>query len=404
VRQRPFQNAKPLTPHPDKHITFHPFADGGVLHRTGSHRLWVLNVTAAALWCLIDGQSDNSQLARDYGTRFGIENTVARRDVDALLVQFRYWGLLDGGTPEDPHSDAQEPPLEPLRTTKRLETDISGLPRVAFTLAGHCFTVTFSDGGMASGWEALFTHLVSDEKPGWHGTALAILEQDAREGRCFFCYENGIGTEGGLARNQVVPYLIYKLFAKRMAGLQHRLLFHAGVVAKNGQALLLPAPSGSGQSTLAAALSASGWTYLSDELAVVDPATLCVEPFALPIGLKDKSMDALAPFIPAVEDLPRHIRMDGIGVRYHRPAEVTPEGCLPIRTLVYPQYNHDAATRLTELPPLDSLDVLAATGSSARPLVSSDVRAMLKMASLPSYRLEFSDLGQAISLINNLDI
>lgn len=390
--------------HPDRQITFHAFAEGGVLHRTGSHRLWVLNVTAATLWCLIDGQSDASRLARDYGIRFGIDAAAAQQDVDALLAQFSQWGLLNGGSPKDHGGSAPAHSLEPLPARKKLEDDISGLPRMPFALAGHFFAVTFSNGGMASDWNALLRHLACDDSQDGFRTELAVLEQETSQGKRFFCYENGICTEGGLTRNQVVPYLVYKLFEHRMAGLQDRLLFHAAVVAKEGQAVLLPAQSGSGKSTLSAALAASGWTYLSDELALVNPETRCVEPFALPIGLKDKSMDALAAFIPAVEELPRHIRMDGIAVRYHRPAEIQPKGCLPIRALVYPQYSHDAATRLAELPPLDSLALLATTGSSARPLVSADITAMLKLASLPSYRLEFTDLKTAVDCLSGLDL
>jgi hypothetical protein len=391
-----------LTPHPDKHIAFHPFADGGVLHLFGSHRLWVLNVTAATLWCLLDGQSEASDLARAYGARFGIDDNAAREDVTTLLAQFRQWGLLNGGAPEEALDDEGEQPLEPLQAEKRLSEAISDLPRSTFTLAGHCFAVTFSNREMATDWKTLFGHLASDVMPDNVGTELAILGQDAKEGEHFFCYENGISTEGGLAQNEVVPFLIYKLFEHRMAGLKDRLLFHAAVVAKDGKALLLPAQSGAGKSTLAAALSASGWTYFSDELAVVDPAALCVAPFALPIGLKDKSMPALAAFIPEVEMLPRHSRIDGIGVRYLPPPLPPSTTCLPIKALVYPRYGNDASTRLTELPPLDSLSVLAATGSSARPLVSSDVQAMLKLASLPSHRLEFSDLSQAVHLLNAL--
>ena len=393
-----------MIPHPDKHITFHPFADGGVLHRTGSHRLWVLNVTAATLWCLIDGRSDDDGLARDYGARFGIDHNTARQDVTTLLAQFSQWGLLNGGASAEPRGDTVGNPLEPLQVEKRLSEDISGLPRIAFTLAGHCFAVTFSDTAMAANWKALFSHIARDEPPDGVGTELAVLAQEANEGKCFYCYENGITSEGGLARNQVVPFLIYKLFEHRMAGLNHRLLFHAAVVARDGQAMLLPAQSGSGKSTLSAALAASGWTYLSDELALVDPAALCVEPFALPIGLKDKSMAALAPFIPDVINLARHIRIDDIGVRYLAAPKVLTNDCLPIKALVYPRYSNNASTQLTELPPLDSLAVLATTGSSARPLISSDVQAMLKMASLPSSRLEFSDLSQAVHLLNDLDI
>jgi len=391
-----------VPPNPNPEIVFHPFADGGVLHRTGSHRLWVLNVTAATLWCLIDGQSDKSRIARDYGTCFGIDDTTARQDVSTLLTQFNQWGLLNGGAPDDAGSDAQPPPLEPLPGEKRLNADITGLPRMRFTLAGHCYTLTFSDDRMASEWQALFTHLACDVKPDGNGTDLAVFEQDATDDRCFFCYENGIGTEGGLARNQVVPYLIYNLFEQRMAGLKHRLLFHAAVVARNRQALLLPAQSGSGKSTLAGALSASGWAYLSDELAVVATETLCVDPFALPIGLKDKSLDALAAFIPEVKNLPRHIRLDGIGIHYQRPPSIELNAGLPIAAMVFPEYAAGASTELTALKPLASLEALSETGSSSRPLVAADITAMLKLAALPSYRLAFSDLEQAVQLMNDL--
>ena len=46
---------------------------------------------------------------------------------------------------------------------------------------------------------------------------------------------------------------------------------HAGVVAIDGRAILLPAVSGGGKTTMVAALLAEGAQYLSDEFAVIDP-------------------------------------------------------------------------------------------------------------------------------------
>jgi hypothetical protein len=46
---------------------------------------------------------------------------------------------------------------------------------------------------------------------------------------------------------------------------------HAGVVAIDGRAVLLPAISGGGKTTMVAALLAEGAKYLSDEFAVIDP-------------------------------------------------------------------------------------------------------------------------------------
>jgi hypothetical protein len=50
----------------------------------------------------------------------------------------------------------------------------------------------------------------------------------------------------------------------------HHVFIHAGAVAIGGVALVLPAPSLAGKSTLVAALVRAGATYLSDEYAVLD--------------------------------------------------------------------------------------------------------------------------------------
>jgi hypothetical protein len=54
---------------------------------------------------------------------------------------------------------------------------------------------------------------------------------------------------------------------------------HAASVAHRGRALVLAGPSGAGKTTLALALAALGLELLSDELAVLDPASGLVHPY-----------------------------------------------------------------------------------------------------------------------------
>ena len=383
------------TPNPD--IAFHAFAGGGALHYSGSHRLWVLNVTAATLWCLMDGRHDNRALADAYARRFDLDDATARRDVKTLLSHFAEEGLLNGGNPAKEQDIQASHPLETPLVYKRLQASLSGLPRMTFSLAGHCFAVAGSTEGIAGIQPTLFRHLAVPDAA--ERTELVFRSEGAQDRPSFTCYENGLGCAENLTPEGVTPFLVYRLFEQCMASLDQRLLFHAAVVAQDGRVLLLPAQSGSGKSTLAAALSASGWTYLSDELAVLDPQTLCVEPFALPIGLKDKSMTALADFIPAVADLPRHVRMDGVGIRYLPPPSPPRPSPLPVSALVFPCYKSAAPAAITALKPLEALQRLTDTGSSARPLMSQDIKAMLQLASLPSYTLTFSDLERAVEAI-----
>jgi hypothetical protein len=66
-----------------------------------------------------------------------------------------------------------------------------------------------------------------------------------------------------------------------------RLLFiHAGVVAFGGRGMVLVGHSGAGKTSTVAALVRTGAAFLSDEVALLDPATGVVMPFALPMAVK----------------------------------------------------------------------------------------------------------------------
>lgn len=76
------------------------------------------------------------------------------------------------------------------------------------------------------------------------------------------------------------------------------LIVHAAVLERGGRAVILPAPSGSGKSTLCAALAFNGWRLLSDELALLDPASGRVIPVPRPISLKNESIELIRSFAP----------------------------------------------------------------------------------------------------------
>jgi len=65
--------------------------------------------------------------------------------------------------------------------------------------------------------------------------------------------------------------------------LKEYLFLHAGALAKNNKAVLLPGPSGSGKSTLTLGLLNYGYQYLTDEVVVINLSDLRVLPFQRPI-------------------------------------------------------------------------------------------------------------------------
>ncbi len=78
----------------------------------------------------------------------------------------------------------------------------------------------------------------------------------------------------------------------------HALLLHAAVVERGGLALILPAPPGSGKSTLCAGLVQRGWRLLSDEMTIIDLPTRQVLPLGRPISLKNASIELMRAFAP----------------------------------------------------------------------------------------------------------
>jgi hypothetical protein len=110
------------------------------------------------------------------------------------------------------------------------------------------------------------------------------------------------------------------------------LFVHAGVAGWRGRAIVVPAPSRAGKSTLTLELVRAGASYYSDEFAVLDESGL-VHPFATPLQLR------------ARPELPQQRRRpDEVGGQ----AGVEP---IPVGLVAAVTYRPGSAERLEELTP-----------------------------------------------------
>lgn len=136
------------------------------------------------------------------------------------------------------------------------------------------------------------------------------------------------------------------------------LTLHAAVVERGGRAALLPAPPGSGKSTLCAALVHRGWRLLSDEMALVSLADGRVWPLARPVSLKNASIDVIRRFAPdAVMSAPTHDTSKGTVVHMKVPTEHVLRMDEPATPawVVFPRYAAGEPARLTERPKADAM-------------------------------------------------
>jgi len=137
---------------------------------------------------------------------------------------------------------------------------------------------------------------------------------------------------------------------------------HSAVLEREGRVLLMPAPPGSGKSTLCAALALNGWRLMSDELGLLDPSTGLVFPSTRPVSLKNKSIDIIrgmayqATFGPVAYDT-----MKGTVAHMRPPAtsvERSSEPGLPA-WLIFPKYLAGSSAQLIQRPKAASLMQLA---------------------------------------------
>jgi HprK-related kinase A len=140
------------------------------------------------------------------------------------------------------------------------------------------------------------------------------------------------------------------------------LLLHAAVLERGGRAVILPAPPGSGKSTLCAALVHRGWRLLSDEVALIPFDGSGLRALARPVSLKNQSIDIIGRFAPqAVFNTPaRNTAKGTVAHMLAPPAHVArvDEVAQPA-WVIFPRWQAGAAASLEPLDKAQSVVDLA---------------------------------------------
>ncbi|WP_377158450.1 HprK-related kinase A [Roseateles sp. UC29_93] len=184
------------------------------------------------------------------------------------------------------------------------------------------------------------------------------------------------------------------------------LLIHAAVLERDGRALLMPAPPGSGKSTLCAALAHRGWRLLSDELGLLDMATGLVHGMARPINLKNASIPLIRSFVPEAHfsaSMPNTSK--GTVALVRAPQDAIEHRLAPARPawVVLPAWRAEAAAQL--LP----IERARAFMDLAEQSFNYDVHGQAGFQTLgrlvdacACYRFEYSRLDEAVALFETL--
>jgi len=193
------------------------------------------------------------------------------------------------------------------------------------------------------------------------------------------------------------------LLAQRLL---HRLLLHAGTVALDDRAIVMPALPGSGKSTLTAALVCRGFRLLSDEFGLVSLDSGMLHPLVRPICLKNESIAVIRHLWPSAVLGPEfpgtrkgtvaHVAPDAqsVACRY-RPA--TPVA------VVFPRYRRGAplvVERVTRASAFNSLAVNSFNYTYLGPLGFRCVARLVEQC--PVYRLNYDRLEEAVACVEEI--
>jgi len=178
------------------------------------------------------------------------------------------------------------------------------------------------------------------------------------------------------------------------------LLLHAGAVVRDGHALLLPAETASGKSSLTLGLLEDGASYLSDDLAALDPITNRAYPFPKRIKLIPDALE----FFPGLEerlgdrDLPftqfeRFVRPEDVDARVAEPA--------PVKWIVFPTSEFEGTPVLEPIAKAESVKEMAANCLNLYRFGDAGVVLLSRIAKgADAFRLSGGSLRERIELVS----
>ncbi len=185
---------------------------------------------------------------------------------------------------------------------------------------------------------------------------------------------------------------------------------HAGAVCGPEGAILLPAVSGAGKTTLTGFLVARGWRYCGDDVVGLGrlgaTGEIYLLPFPTALGIKDGSVEILRPFFPSLNDV-SPVAYGAKSVRFFACDDgrsAIDESWRKLRALVFPTFAAGANLHLEAISETDALRLILQSGwGNGVEFDRAGFELLVEAVNtLPRYRLEYSSLEAAASALEHL--
>lgn len=194
-------------------------------------------------------------------------------------------------------------------------------------------------------------------------------------------------------------------------GTARHLLLHAGVVADtSGRAIIMPATSGGGKSTLTALLMQRGYRLLSDEFGIMDLKSGSFHAFNRPVSLKNESIKLIRDLVgqdelgPVYRDTPK----GDVAFLRPRPSDFESR-TLPAlgKVIVYPSFDPNAPKggALEDVKASDSMLRLISGSTNYKMTAEAGFKRLTKLVSrVPSYSIRYASAEDSLKLLEKIGI
>jgi len=353
--------------------------------RPGVEGLFLLNSTARLLWEERSRGASSEDAVRTFMDVFGLSATVARRDIEAMLAHWSSGMLASGGT--------CNPGDRGVSVDHRQDA-------VSFEciLNGRGFRVILDPGDLV---EEIAPRLARVCVPVLPAGAPVTTFRLANGSDRVLVFRDGvlIAQEEKTAGARAILLQEMTRLCETGRGLQA--ILHAGACGTGAACVLLAGASHAGKSTLCAALMAHGLYCYSDDSAVIDRA-FRVAGMPFPLMLRQASWPVLESRLASLERVGIH-RRAGVEVCFlpsNLPGSSSPTA--PVKALVFVEYQPEATTTLRPLTAFDTLLALQRSGFWVEHDRESVARFLGWLTLLPSHRLTYASIDEAVGAVQGL--
>jgi hypothetical protein len=250
--------------------------------------------------------------------------------------------------------------------------------------------------------DALDAHL--NHCRGEEGQTVATYEIAAVDQATFSVTVNGGSLYSGIKAETLLPLLMRDGLAQLNGAAVSSLVFHAAAVSDRGRALILCGPGGSGKSSLAAWLTASGFQYLTDEVIALPLEGGDIRGFCRSLILKRGSEFIWRRWL-ANEHAQGFLRFAD-GSAWIAPTLLNPNAVCRSAVshiMLFPKYIPESSLNIQRLTQADTLFRLLQCLVNARNFPDGGLPAAARLAKqVQAYSLTYSNIESAVEWIQQI--